>query len=98
MADYEEAVAREVHALLLSAMPGKRLTKTWRAQLNGRPSSRTPRHAGATILGAGAYSAIQDFRNAIVEGASHSERKRRLRHAENCAHGWLNARRFPNPY
>jgi hypothetical protein len=34
----------------------------------------------------------------VLEGASYFERKRRLRHAVNSAHSWLNPRSLPNPY
>jgi hypothetical protein len=97
MADYEEDVAREVHTLLLSAKP----ESTGRDLASAAERASFEKDAGARRnddFRAGAFSAIQDFRNAIVEGAGYFERKRRLRHAVNSAHSWLNARRFPNPY
>jgi hypothetical protein len=97
MADYEEAVAREVHTLLLSAKP-ETTDKDLASAAERASFEKDPKACRSDDFRAGAFSAIQDFRNAIVEGASHSERKRRLRHAVNCAHGWLNARRFPNLY
>jgi hypothetical protein len=97
MADYEEAVAREVHTLLLSAKPES--TGRDLASAAERASfEKDPRARRSDDFRAGAFSAIQDFRNAIVEGAGYFERKRRLRYAVNSAHSWLNARRFPNPY
>ena len=97
MADYEEDVAREVHSLLLSAKPES--TGRDLASAAERASfEKDPRARRSDDFRAGAFSAIQDFKNAIVEGASYFERKRRLRHAVNSAHSRLNARRFPNPY
>jgi hypothetical protein len=97
MADYEETLAREVHTLLLSAKPESADRDLARAA-ELVSIEKDPTASRRDDFRRGALSAIQESRNAIVEGASHSERKRRLRHAVNCAHSWLNARRFPNPY
>lgn len=97
MADYEEAAAREVYTLLLSAKPES--TDRDLASAAERASfEKDPTACRGDDFRAGAFSAIQDFRNAIVEGASLPERKRLLQHAANSAHAWLNARRFPSLY
>lgn len=97
MADYEEILAGEVHTLLLSAKPESADRNLARAaelvSLENAPTT-----CRRDDFRRGAFYAIQDSRNVIVEGASCSEQKRRLRHAVNCAHSWLNARRFPSPY
>jgi hypothetical protein len=97
MADYEEAVAREVHTSLLSAKP-ETTDKDLTSAAERASFEKDSRACRSDDFRAGAFSAIQDLRNAIVEGASYSERRRRLRHAVNSAHSWLNARRFSNPY
>lgn len=97
MADYEETLAHEVHTLLLSV----RLKSAGRDLANAAELAALEKNPAASRrddFRAAAISAIQDSSGAIVEGASYSERKRRLLHAVNCAHGWLNARKFPSPY
>ncbi len=97
MADYEETLAHEVHTLLLSVKPefaDRDLASA--AELVSLEKDLTA--CRRDDFRWGAFSAVQDFRSAIAESASYSERRRRLRHAVNCAHGWLNARRYPNPY
>jgi len=97
MADYEETLAREVHTLLLSATP-ESADRDLASAAELVSLEKDPTACRRDDFRREAFSAIQDFRSAIVERASYSERKRRLRHAVNSAHGWLNARRFPNPY
>jgi hypothetical protein len=97
MADYEEALAYEVHTLLLSVKP-ESVERELASAAELVSLERDLTVGRRDDFRAGVFSAIQDSRGAIVEGASYSERKRRLLHAVNCAHGWLNARRFPSPY
>jgi hypothetical protein len=97
MADYEESLAHEVHTLLLSVKP-ESADRDLASAAELASLEKVPTACRRDDFRREAFSAIQDSRNAIVEGASYPERKRRLLHAVNCAHGWLNARRFPSPY
>jgi hypothetical protein len=97
MADNEEAVAREVHDLLLSAEP-----ETAERDLASAAElaflDKDAMACQSDDFRIGALSAIQGIRNALDDGASYSERKRLLLHAANSARSWLNARRFSDSY
>jgi hypothetical protein len=97
MTDYEELVAGEVHTLLLSAKPGfddrSFASAAELASLKEDFAARRRDDFRAEVV-----FAMQEVRSAIIQGASYSERKRRLQNAVNSAHSWLNARRFPSLY
>jgi hypothetical protein len=98
MADNEEAVAREVHDLLLAAEPDtaeRDLASAFELAFidKGAMACRSDDFRVA------AFSAVQEIRNALAaKETSFSERKRLLLHAANSARSWLNARRFSDFY
>ena len=91
----EELLAREVHALLISATADSD-EKDFRsaaelASLSIEAEARWP-----DDFRAAAIAAIEEIQKAVVEGASYFERRRLLHSAVISAHSWLNARRFMN--
>lgn len=97
MAFYEEAVARDVHDLLLSADPDT-IDKDFASAAKLANVDRDATAFQNDDFRIAALSAIQEIRTAIDDGASYSERKRLLSHAVNSARSWLNARRFSESY
>jgi hypothetical protein len=95
MAFYEEAIARDVHDLLLSADP-ETIDKVLASAAKLANVDRDAAACQNDDFRMRALSAIKDLRNAVDDGARYSERKRLLFHAANSARSWVNARRFSN--
>jgi hypothetical protein len=94
--DNKEPLARKLHSMLLSIGPDAGDECFMSAvelfsleQMNSREPDE---------FRLDAFIAVQSVAEAISNDACQSERNRLLLHAVNCAHSWLNARRFPGLY